>query len=174
MSPTKHSPNPGPVASRPYIQDPTYGIPKSKQGLLPWSHVSGRMTEAKVYWVSTVDPDGHPHATPVDGFWLDERLYFSGSPQTRRNRNLVANPAACIHLESGSDVVILQGETIQLRPVSQETAVRLANASAEKYGYPTPPEFYQSVEVFEFRPRVVFAWKQFPKDVTRWHVPENE
>src|SRR5687768_3182446 len=76
-----------PRASRPQIPA-DYGIPKSKKGLLPWSHVTERMTRAMHYWVCTISPDGHPHAMPVDGLWLDDRLYFGGSPQTRRNRNL--------------------------------------------------------------------------------------
>src|SRR5262245_42608671 len=95
----------GPTASRPYM--PGYGLPKSKTDLLPWSHVSTRMAEAQHYWLCTVDPDGRPHATPVDGLWLDDRLYFGGNPQTRRNRNLAGNPAVCIHLEGAMEVVIL-------------------------------------------------------------------
>jgi Pyridoxamine 5'-phosphate oxidase len=96
-----------PTASRPHI--PGYGIPKDKRGLLPWSHVVERVAKAQHYWICTVGPDGRPHATPVDGLWLDDQLFFGGSPQTRRNRNLAANPAVCVHLESGMDVVILQG-----------------------------------------------------------------
>jgi hypothetical protein len=177
MSPSKSTPHQkpesaraGPVASRPYLPDAAYGIPKSKKGLLPWSHVEQRMAEAKAYWISTVSPDGRPHATPVDGLWLDGRLYFGGSPQTRRHRNLAANPAACVHLESGSDVVILHGEAHELRPAPHELALRLVEANTEKYGYPSKPEDYEGGGVFEFRPQVAFAWKQFPKDVTRWQV----
>ena len=80
----------GPIASRPSI--PGYGIPKDKKGLLSWSHVTERMVTAMQYWISTVGPDSRPHATPVDGLWLDDRLYFGGNPQTRRHRNLAANP----------------------------------------------------------------------------------
>ena len=103
------------VASRPYSPGAEYGMPKSKRGLLPWQHVSERMAAARYYWISTVDPDGRPHATPVDGLWLDDLLYFGGSPTTRRNRNLALNPATCVHLESGIDVVILHGDAHPLR-----------------------------------------------------------
>jgi hypothetical protein len=51
-------------------------------------------------------------------------------------------------------------------PLSEE----LAEASQEKYGYAPPPEAYQTSGVHVFRPSVVFAWKQFPKDVTRWRL----
>jgi nitroimidazol reductase NimA-like FMN-containing flavoprotein (pyridoxamine 5'-phosphate oxidase superfamily) len=163
----------GLVASRPYTPGPDYGIPKSEKGLLPWSHVSERMAAAKYYWISTVSPDGRPHATPVDGLWLDDQLYFGGSPTTRRNRNLVANPAACVHLENGIDVVIMHGDAHALRAPEHALAVRLSEASAQKYGYGPKPEDYEVNPdgTYVFRPRIVFAWKEFPKDVTRWRLP---
>jgi len=166
------SPSLGPVVSRPHTPGPAYGIPKSQKGLLPWSYVSERMTAAKYYWICTVSPDGHPHATPVDGLWLDDQLYFGGSPDTRRNRNLATNPAVCVHLENGLEVVILHGEAHELSAPDRTLAIRLSGASTQKYGYAPKPEDYESgTGTYAFRPRVVFAWKQFPKDVTRWRFP---
>src|SRR5262245_4059907 len=154
----------GPTASRPDM--PGYGVPKDKKGLLPWSHVVERMKEAKHYWVSTVSPEGRPHATPVDGVWLDDHLYFGGSPQTRRHRNLQKNPAVCIHLESAVDVVIVHGEAHELSSVDLDLAQRLSEASTLKYGYGPKPEDYQTMKgVFVFRTNWALGWKQFPKDV---------
>jgi hypothetical protein len=156
-----------PKASRPQIPA-VYGLPKHNKGLLPWSHVSERMEQARVYWVATVDPRGRPHATPVDGLWLDDRLYFGGSQETRRNRNLARNPAACVHLESGSDVLILHGEVEELGGEDLELARRLADASNEKYGYGSKAEDYLAGGTFTFTPRKVIAWKPLFKDATRW------
>jgi nitroimidazol reductase NimA-like FMN-containing flavoprotein (pyridoxamine 5'-phosphate oxidase superfamily) len=156
----------GPSASRPYI--PGYGIPKHNKGLLSWPDVSERIKSARHYWVCTVSAEGHPHATPVDGLWLDERLYFGGSAETRRNRNLTANPAVCVHLENATEVVILHGEAHELRGPDRSLTMRLAEASTGKYGYAPKPEEYGAGGVYVFWPRVVFAWKQFPKDATRW------
>jgi len=50
----------------------------------------------------------------------------------------------------------------------------LAEASARKYGYAPKPEEYGAGGVFVFRPQVVFAWKQFPNDVSRWILPNQE
>lgn len=161
----------GPVASRPKIP-PIYGIPKDKKGLLPWSHVSERMNAAMHYWVCSVDPDGRPHAMPVDGLWIDDKLYFGGSTETRRHRNMVANPAVCIHLESATEVITLQGEAHELRTPEKELALQLVEASRTKYGWGPKPEDFAAGGTFEFRPRVVFAWKQFPKDTTRWQFGE--
>ncbi len=157
---------------RPRSPGPDYGIPKTTEGLLPWQHVSDRMAAAHCYWVSTVSPDGRPHATPVDGVWLDDQLYFGGSPATRRHRNLAANPAVCIHLESGSDVVILHGDAQPLGAPDNALAVRLAEATRRKYGYGPKPEDYAAnpAGTYVFRPRHVFAWQAFPKDVTRWRL----
>jgi hypothetical protein len=156
----------GPIASRPHM--PGYGVPKDKKGLLPWSHVTERMTQAQNYWISTVSPDGRPHATPVWGLWLDDRLYFGGGPQTRRSRNLIDNPAVCVHLESGSDVIILHGVAREFGAQDQSLIARLIDASAHKYGYKPKPEEYAAPGVFVVLPRMVLAWKQFPKDATRW------
>jgi len=163
---------PGPRASRPNLP-PEYGVSHNPKGLLPWSHVTERMTQSLHYWISTVSPDGRPHATPVDGLWLNDRLYFGGSPQTRRQRNLAANPAVCVHLESGTDVVILHGEVRAQRP-DRALANRLAEGSARKYGYGPKPEVYEATDVQVFRARVAFAWTNLPKDATRWHIPDDE
>jgi hypothetical protein len=65
----------------------------------------------------------------VWGVWIDDTFFFDGSPQTRRGRNLAANPAVTVHLESGSDVVILQGEAIQIHGIESQLAQRLSDAA---------------------------------------------
>lgn len=157
----------GPKVGRPQIPV-EYGLPKDNKGLLPWSHVSERMAEAKVYWISTVDESGRPHATPVDGLWLDDQLYFGGSQETRRNQNLARNPAVCVHLESGSDVVILHGEVRELGEADRKLAERMAEAANEKYGYGAKADNYVVGGTFGFRPGKVIAWKTLFKDATRW------
>lgn len=153
--------------SRPQIA-PIYGVPKHNKGLLDWAHVQARMTESRVYWISTASRQGKPHSTPVDGMWVDNTLYFGGDPSTRRNRNLAVNPAVSVHLESGSDVIILEGKAEAITP-DPALAQRLADASNAKYGYGfTAESFMQPGMYFMLRPRQVFAWKQFPMDVTRW------
>src|SRR5688572_6767582 len=138
------SPN-APVTSRPKIPA-EYGIPKNNKGLLPWSHVTERMTQAMHYWICTVGTDHRPHITPVDGLWLEDKFYFGGSPKTRRNRDLTSNPAVSVHLDSSEDVVILHGNAYLETP-DHELAVQLTKASAEKYGYAPSPEAYQKTGV---------------------------
>ncbi|HKE04151.1 MAG TPA: pyridoxamine 5'-phosphate oxidase family protein [Blastocatellia bacterium] len=163
----------GPKASRPHM--PGYGIPKDKKGLLPWSHVTERMAEAQNYWVCTVSPDGRPHATPVWGLWVDDRLYFGGSPNTRRNRNLAENPAVCVHLESGSDVIIVHGDAQELRAPDRSLVTRLIEVSKSKYGYaPKPEDYDQTPGTYVLRPRWALAWSQGLKDATRWNFQDGD
>ena len=60
-----------------------YGVPRDDRELLPWSHVSRRMRAAKHYWLATVTPAGAPHCRPIAGMWVDDRLYFGGSADSR-------------------------------------------------------------------------------------------
>jgi hypothetical protein len=145
-----------------------YGLPKDKKGLLPWSYIVQRMTEARHYWICTVTPDGKPHATPVDGLWVRDALYFGGSPETRWWRNIAANQAVSVHLENALEVVIMRGEAHTAARVSRSLSVVLSNASKEKYGFAPNAEDYEKGGVYIFRPGVVLAWKQFPRDATRW------
>ena len=147
---------------------PEYGAERGgSKGLLTWDAISARIAQAAHYWICTVDGSAHPHATPVDGLWIDDRLYFGGSPRTRRQRNLLANPSACVHLESASDVVIIHGETSLERP-DHALAVRLAERSLAKYGYGQSPADYEKTEISVLRPRMAFAWTNLPKDATRF------
>ena len=155
-----------PVASRPVIPE-TYGVPSGTDGLLPWSYVVGRLTESKHYWLATATPGAVPHTRPVDGFWLDGRLYFSGSPETSWRRNLKQNPAACLNLEDGEQAVILHGSVSELR-LDRALAVRLAEMSNAKYGFGQTAEDYEGQEALVFEPEVVHAWQVLYEDATRW------
>jgi nitroimidazol reductase NimA-like FMN-containing flavoprotein (pyridoxamine 5'-phosphate oxidase superfamily) len=150
-----------------------YGIPKDTKRLLKWEHVIERMTKASHYWVCTVDPKGQPHATPVDALWVDGALYFGGSAETRRHRNLAANPSVVVHLEDAMDVVILHGTARELRDVDRALAQRLAEASKQKYGWAPKPDDFAKGGTWVLRPRKVLAWKKFPKDVTRFRLDED-
>ena len=46
---------------------------------------------------------------PVWGIWLDEAFFFGSGRDSAKTRNLAANPAIVVHLESGDETVILEG-----------------------------------------------------------------
>jgi PPOX class probable F420-dependent enzyme len=153
-----------PVArSRPYA--PGYGIPSHSRGMLSLEHVEGCMAEARHYWVATVRPDGRPHATPVWGLWVDGALYFGVAPGTRKARNLAQNPNVAVHLESGEDVVIVEGVAEVVTDPDPGLVDRLFTSSVAKYGMGS-----RDVEgSYVVRPRVVLAWSAgSPSSYTRW------
>lgn len=155
------------IAGRPEIPEVYIGSEGWRGGLLPWSYVEERLSAAKHYWLATVTPKGLPYTRPIDGFWLDDKLFFGGSESARWRRNLADNPGACVNLEDGWQAVILHGEVETVRP-DHALAVRLAEASNEKYDYAQKLEDYEGVEILMFKPRVVIAWKTLYEDATRF------
>jgi pyridoxamine 5'-phosphate oxidase-like protein len=151
------------VRDRPYA--PGYGIRPGPEGMLPWSFVDERMAASLNYWVATSRPDGRPHVMPVWGLWVDGTFYFGGGPRSRKVRNLSQNPNVVVHLESGDDVVVLEGEAKPVHDPAPTLTERLSGASADKYGMAGGTEGYYAV-----LPKVVFAWshESFPSTATRW------
>jgi nitroimidazol reductase NimA-like FMN-containing flavoprotein (pyridoxamine 5'-phosphate oxidase superfamily) len=88
---------------------PGYGIATNANGLLPWEWARRRLEEAHNYFVTTVRPDGRPHCMPVWAVWMDERLIFSTGADSRKARNLAANPRCVVAPESAAEAVIVEG-----------------------------------------------------------------
>lgn len=150
--------------SRPYM--PGYGIlPETEgAGLLPWSFVEERMSAAHNYWVSSTRPDGSPHTAPVWGLWYESSFYFSTGDQSGKGKNLVARPFVSVHLESGDEVVILEG---QIKEVRDKDVLRgLDKAYNQKYGL----DMQGPGLIFVLSMTKALAWreKDFPQSATRW------
>lgn len=164
-----------PLRDRP-VMPKGYGVPETAEGLLAWDWAVERLEAARNYWFSTTRPDGRPHAMPAWAVWLDGALYFEGSPRTRRARNLAANPALTVHLESGDEVVILEGASEAAGVPARSLAERLAAAFMAKYAasydYRPAPEQWDNGGLWVLRPRVAFAWKDFPTSMTCWRFPQ--
>ena len=62
----------------------------------PWAEAREHLMTAKVYWLSTVRPDGRPHVTPIASVWLDDTLHFSTGQTERKAKNLALNPHCAI------------------------------------------------------------------------------
>src|SRR5262249_20073580 len=122
-----------PVRGRPRLPE-GYGVPAAEDGMLDWSWAVQQLERARNYWFSTTRPEGRRHAMPAWAVWLDDALYFDGSPETRRARNLAVNPALVVHLESGDDVVVLEGRGVAANRPDPAFAARLAAGFEAKYG----------------------------------------
>lgn len=145
----------------------SYGVPEDADGMESWATALARLEPARNYWVSTVRPDGRPHAVPVWGVLVDGTLYHGGGGDTRKARNLAANPAMVLHTESGDEVVIVEGTAERLDEGVAEPALlgRIDDAYEAKYG------LRHGTPVWALRPSVAFAWSTYPTTVTRFRFP---
>src|SRR5216684_7472861 len=138
-----------------------YGL-KPRAKYLPFRHAEDRLARSRNYWICTTRADGRPHSIPVWGFWIDGAVYFGTARSSRKARNLAENAAVSIHLDSGDDVVILEGTAVEVDLTDKPLFKKLDAASRAKYKMPlmVVPE---SV-LYSVRPRVVLAWteKDFP------------
>jgi hypothetical protein len=158
-----------PRADRPYIAD-GYGIPDHLDGLLRWSWAEEWLISAPVYWVASVLPTNRPHVTPIWGVWVDGAFWMEGGPNTRRFRNLAANPACVVTLERGNDALILEGDADLVEDLDRGSTQRLLDAYGKyikSHNYQASPDNWRA-GIWRVRPRKVLGWSDFPTDTTRW------
>ena len=124
--------------------------------LLDWSTVSGWLTDARNYWLGTARADGRPHVSAIWGVWNGDVLYFTTSPETVTARILAKNPKALVHLESGSEVAIVEGLAEQLRPYEVPSAI--VDEYETKYDWRIEADD-TGMPYYALRPRLILAWK---------------
>jgi hypothetical protein len=144
---------------------------------LTWEWVAAQLTESKHYWLCSVRPPssgaqgGRPHVVPRWGVFIDDTFYYDGSPETRHARNIEENPYVSLHLESGSEVIIMDGRSAAAGKPSSELANRLSKAFKKKYkelGYAPKPDNWDHGGLFVFTPSQCIAWSNFTKDPTKF------
>ena len=150
-----------------------YGLPSNTTGLLHWAQVEAELIGAQNYWLASVRPDGRPHVVPRWGVWLEGRFFYDGSPATRHTRNVEANPAVTLNLESGTRTVILEGTSVATR-ADEDGLGRRLSAAFTKYAsavYAPEPDAWSGADGGGLRvisPTLALAWFDFPNDCTRF------
>jgi general stress protein 26 len=146
-----------------------YGIlsPRKGKGLLPWSWAAHRLAKSRGHWIATTRPDGSPHVMIVWGVWLEDAFYFGTSKNSRKARNLGANPHCVVCTERADEAVILEGVA---QAVSDAAAIkRFAQAYRKKYEEEIDT---QQFPVHAVRPRTVFGFvstaEAWAGTATRW------
>ncbi len=160
-----------PVVDRPDM--PGYGIQAIGDGssLIPWERVDKLLSKARNYWISTTRPDGRPHAVPVWGLWKEGAFYFGTGERSQKERNIRNNPWMVVHLESGDEVVIIEGWVE--RVVDPGLFASIAQAYSAKYDW-SPLEGLEGKlpedPYYGMRPEIAFAWTEadFPATATRY------
>jgi PPOX class probable F420-dependent enzyme len=143
-----------------------YGVPADASGgdRLPWRWAVEQLEAARNYWLCTTRRDGRPHAAPVWAVWADGALWFSTAPASQKGVNLARDPRVVVHLESGDEVVIVEGDATQ-----SPWPDHVFDAYHAKYGYRIDAT-NRETSLFVLRPRVVQTWteRDFTKNAARW------
>ncbi|GAA4706868.1 pyridoxamine 5'-phosphate oxidase family protein [Nocardioides conyzicola] len=114
--------------------DQRFSVPAATA--LPWTEVERRLTDAELYWLTTVRADGRPHTTPLVGVWHDGGFAFCTGAGEQKHRNLEHSPLVTVTTgantwQAGTDVVV---EGSAVRVVGRERLQPLAEAWVRKYG----------------------------------------
>ena len=136
-----------------------------------WDDVAAKLAAARNYWLCTTRPNGRPHAAPVWGLWLDGAVVFGTDASSRKGRNLAARPSAVVHLESGDDVVVLEGTVRKL--AGPDVFARVSPAYAAKYAVDLE-EAGSGGALYALAPAVALTWSEsdYVATATRWEFPE--
>ena len=166
-----------PRVDRPVFPD-GYGLPTTVETALTWADVEPRLVAAESYWLATVRPNGTPHVVPRWGVWVEGRFWYDGAPTTRHARNLVENPACALHLESGTEAVIVEGTSAPTSadPATLGTKLSKAFEKYHKLGYSPAADAWEDPEGGGLRvltPRRALAWFSFPTDATRFSFADH-
>jgi len=109
---------------------------------LPWSRPHDLLATSSAgpdltFFLGTVRPDGRPHSAGIGAIWFDGDFYLTSGPETRKARNLAANPACTISVKLEGIDVIFEGEASRITdPPTLEKAARLYRAQ----GWPAEVE----------------------------------
>jgi len=148
---------------------PGYGVPAEGGDLLPFSWVERRLTEARIYLVSTVGADGRPHLMPVWAVWVGGTVQLSTGTESRKAKNLHADPRCSVAAVCADDAeaVVVEGTAAQ---VDVTELAGFAAAVGAKYGYDMSDMLDQPV--FAITPDKIIALDEtFSAHATRFTFP---
>ena len=159
--------------TNPRITRPTFppGYVDNPTSEVSWEYVVERLTDARHYWLCSTRPDGRPHVVPRWCVFVDGKIYYDGSSQTRHARNIAENPNIALHLEDGEKAIILEGIAAPAGKPSPSLARRLSEAYKAKYavmGYSPEPSQWDEGGLYVFTPRSCLAWTAFTENPTKF------
>jgi hypothetical protein len=152
---------------------PGYGIAAAGEGsgLLPWSWAQERLRASHDYWIATVWPDGRPHVMPVWGAWAidgEDTLWFSSSPESRKVRNIEAQPRCVATTDDPLEPVVLDG--VADRVTDNDSIAAFTDAVNAKYETQLGVAFFTANACLRIRPITVIGLTEsdFAGSPTRW------
>jgi PPOX class probable F420-dependent enzyme len=96
-----------------------------------------RLEQQTIIWMTTVDPDGQPQASPVGYVWDGTTFLILSNPDAPKVRNLRANPRVSLNLDLDSDaehhsVLTIEG-TAELSPAPPGGSAPLTEQEVTAY-----------------------------------------
>lgn len=76
------------------------------------AHIDRRLRENAIVWLTSVRPDGRPHAVAVWFLWDGETILIFSQPDTQKVRNLRQNPHVLLAVDNthdGADPITIEG-----------------------------------------------------------------
>ncbi|GLW08983.1 pyridoxamine 5'-phosphate oxidase [Microtetraspora sp. NBRC 13810] len=142
----------------------------------PWSQARACLELAPKMWLSTVRPDGRPHAMPVTPVWVGDAPYFTTRPASRKGRNLIRNPNCVVSVGDESLDLVIEGRATRI--YDEDRLRRVAQAFAAKFEWlftlrdgrvydddlPGSPEY----AFYRITPRRAFGYGADGLTATRW------
>ncbi len=118
---------------------------------------------------------GRPHVVPRWAVYVDGKIYYDGSPETRHAQNIALNPHVTVNLESGDHVIILEGTSGPAGKPTAELDGKLVDAYRKKYaqvGYSPQSGQWDNGGLYMFTPRQCIAWTSFTENPTKFTFDE--
>jgi hypothetical protein len=84
-------------------------------------------------WLTTVNPDGVPHVTPVGVIQIGGVRYFNSGPGTRKSRNIAANPRCVVSIAIEPFDLVIEGSAERVTDSDELDSVA---ATFVKHGWP--------------------------------------
>jgi PPOX class probable F420-dependent enzyme len=131
------------------------------------AHIDQRLRTEPIIWLTTASPSGRPHMAPMWFLWDGRAILLFSLPNTRKLRDIVANPAVVLALEpadQGYDVVIVEGNAMLLDDpmitgLMPEFVTKYADIPKRWPPVEWAQKFTQSIRVV---PTKLTAWKTKP------------
>jgi hypothetical protein len=161
-----------PKRDRPQL--PSGYITRKPTGMLSWASVQKILRPARYLWLATTNPDGSPHLVEQWYAWVDDTLYFEGSPRTRWARNLERDPRVAFGMQVEDRATYGQAVVDVVNGLDRTVAAKIARQYGTKYGpdfdYRPPVAQYVDGPIFRARPTKVIAFdvRQFNTSATRF------
>jgi hypothetical protein len=109
---------------------------------LPWSRAHDLLVTPPTgvelsFFLGTIQPNGRPHSAGIGALWHDGDFFIVSGPETRKSRNLAANPFCTISVRLEGLDLVLEGEA---KRITDKATLEQAAKAYRDTGWPAEVE----------------------------------